>query len=659
LAGSNNNTVQQTNITLAELSMNSWFGNISVNLKLGLGFGLVLVLTSILALTGWTSLGSLIDRSNWMSDITQLNASLTKLRIVRLQYMLANGDESVAQNVQTSLDAFTAQQQKLLNTFKSPENRKLLNDQKTVITAYQQSLNKMREAYRNGNAARQVMGDKADIANAQIDALDSSVQQVPDSPERFTQYQAVTHAKQEFQLARYEVRGYTGNVNADTEARAAAQIEKTINGLKGLGVVFGSSQQAALSALESALGAYRSAVQNYKAANANIVSARAEMTTQGADIVTISDKLYDIQLERRDAESAQARSLQLISTLLALLVGIIAALVITRQITRPIQETLAVVERIASGDLSHNIQVTRRDELGVLQQGIQRMGTTLRELISGIRDGVTQIANAAEELSAVTEQTSAGVNSQKIETDQVATAMHEMTATVQEVARNAEQASLAAADADGQARAGDKVVAEAIAQIERLAAEVARSTDAMTHLQQESNKIGSVMDVIKAVAEQTNLLALNAAIEAARAGEAGRGFAVVADEVRGLAQRTQKSTEEIEGLVAGLQNGTQQVAAVMNNSRSLTDSSVELTRKAGVSLENITRTVSNIQSMNQQIAAAAEEQSAVAEEISRSIINVRDVSEQTATASDETAKSSVELARLGSQLQQMVSHFRV
>ncbi|WPN97435.1 methyl-accepting chemotaxis protein [Pseudomonas sp. MUP55] len=639
--------------------MNSWFGNISVNLKLGLGFGLVLVLTSILALTGWNSLGSLIDRSNWMSDITQLNASLTKLRIVRLQYMLANGDEAVAQNVQTSLDAFAAQQQKLLDSFKSPENLKLLNEQKAVITAYQQSLNKMREAYRNGNAARQVMGDKADIANAQINALDTSVEQMPESPERFAQFQAVTNAKEEFLLARYEVRGYTNNVSAETEARAAAQIEKAIAGLKNLNAVFGSSQQTALASLETALGAYRSAVQSYKAANANIVTARAEMTTQGTDIVTISDKLYDIQLERRDAESAQARSLQLISTLLALLVGIIAALVITRQITRPLQETLAVVERIASGDLSHNIQVTRRDELGVLQQGIQRMGTTLRELISGIRDGVTQIASAAEELSAVTEQTSAGVNSQKIETDQVATAMHEMTATVQEVARNAEQASLAAADADGQARAGDKVVAEAIAQIERLAAEVARSTDAMAHLQQESNKIGSVMDVIKAVAEQTNLLALNAAIEAARAGEAGRGFAVVADEVRGLAQRTQKSTEEIEGLVAGLQNGTQQVANVMNNSRSLTDSSVELTRKAGVSLENITRTVSNIQSMNQQIAAAAEQQSAVAEEISRSIVNVRDVSEQTATASDETAKSSVELARLGSQLQQMVSHFRV
>ncbi|WP_373694317.1 methyl-accepting chemotaxis protein [Pseudomonas entomophila] len=234
-----------------------------------------------------------------------------------------------------------------------------------------------------------------------------------------------------------------------------------------------------------------------------------------------------------------------------------------------------------------------------------------------------------------------------------------MAATVQEVARNAEQASHAATNADDEARTGDKVVSEAISQIERLAREVHRSTEAMTLLQQESQKIGSVMDVIKSVAEQTNLLALNAAIEAARAGEAGRGFAVVADEVRGLAQRTQQSTEEIEGLIASLQNGTQQVAEVMNGSRNLTDSSVELARKAGGSLENITRTVSNIQSMNQQIAAAAEQQSAVAEEISRSILNVRDVSEQTAAASDETAASSVELARLGGHLQTLVSQFRV
>jgi methyl-accepting chemotaxis protein len=639
--------------------MNSWFGNISVNLKLGLGFGLVLALTCILALTGWTSLGSLIDRSNWMSDITQLNAGLTKLRVVRLQYMLTNGDEATAQNVQTTLQAFSDQQQALLAKFKSPENLKLLKEQGTVIDAYKTSLAKMRDAYRTGNSARDVMGANAETASTLIDDLNSRVQQLPPSDQRFEQFQAITAAKQAFLLARYEVRGYTATTNAETEQKAVAQLDAAIASLKQLNVHLSDVQPEALRQLEAALGNYRSALQAYKAANSNAVQARKEMTDQGAAIVSLSEQLYQIQLDRRDAESAQARTLQLISTLLALLVGIIAAVIITRQITGPLRETLAVVDRIASGDLSQDVKVTRRDELGVLQQGIARMGVTLRDLISGIRDGVTQIASAAEELSAVTEQTSAGVNSQKVETDQVATAMHEMTATVQEVARNAEQASQAAAAADGEARAGDKVVAEAITQIERLASEVVRSTEAMGLLQQESDKIGSVMDVIKAVAEQTNLLALNAAIEAARAGEAGRGFAVVADEVRGLAQRTQKSTEEIEGLVAALQNGTQQVATVMNNSRALTDSSVALTRKAGASLENITRTVSNIQSMNQQIAAAAEQQSAVAEEISRSIVNVRDVSEQTAAASDETAASSVELARLGNQLQMMVSHFRV
>ncbi|EPA97780.1 methyl-accepting chemotaxis protein [Pseudomonas umsongensis] len=639
--------------------MNSWFGNISVNLKLGLGFGLVLALTCVLALTGWTSLGSLIDRSNWMSDITQLNAGLTKLRVVRLQYMLTNGDEVTAQNVQATLQDFSDQQQALLAKFKSPENIKLLKEQGAVIDAYKTSLAKMRGAYRTGNSAREVMGANAETASTLIDDLNSRVQQLPPSDQRFEQFQAITAARQAFLLARYEVRGYTATTNAETEQKAVAQLDVAIASLKQLNVHFTDVQPETLRQLETALGNYRSALQAYKAANSDAVQARKEMTDQGAAIVSLSEQLYQIQLDRRDAESAQARTLQLISTLLALLVGIIAAVLITRQITGPLRETLAVVDRIASGDLSQDVRVTRRDELGVLQQGIARMGVTLRDLISGIRDGVTQIASAAEELSAVTEQTSAGVNSQKVETDQVATAMHEMTATVQEVARNAEQASQAAAAADGEAREGDKVVGEAITQIERLASEVARSTEAMGLLQQESDKIGSVMDVIKAVAEQTNLLALNAAIEAARAGEAGRGFAVVADEVRGLAQRTQKSTEEIEGLVAALQNGTQQVATVMNNSRTLTDSSVALTRKAGTSLENITRTVSNIQSMNQQIAAAAEQQSAVAEEISRSIINVRDVSEQTAAASDETAKSSVELARLGNQLQMMVSHFRV
>ncbi|KTB70670.1 chemotaxis protein [Pseudomonas viridiflava ICMP 13104] len=640
--------------------MNSWFANISVNMKLAVGFGLVLVFTAILALTGWTSMSGLIKRSNWMSDITSLNAQLTKLRVTRLQYMVADGDEKVAETVQVSLDGFKAYQQKLLSSFKSPENVKMLEQLAAVIADYQQSLNNMRSGYKASTLARDELTTHAVKSLTVFDQLQAEVKNMdPADANRFDQYQIVTDAKDDLRLARYDVRGYTTNVTPETEQAAVSKLDAAIKDLDKLKATFTGPQADQLKQLETSLQAYRTTLQNFKTASANIAQARKEMTTQGQDIVKISEAMYQLQLDRRDQESAQARTTQIICTLLAMILGVIAAVIITRQITRPLKETMAVVDRIASGDLTQTVAVTRRDELGVLQQGIQRMGSTLRELIGGIRDSVVQIASAAEELSAVTEQTSAGVNSQKVETDQVATAMHEMSATVAEVARNAEQASHAASNADKEARDGDKVVGEAIAQIERLATEVGRSADAMNQLEQESDKIGKVMDVIKAGAEQTNLLALNAAIEAARAGEAGRGFAVVADEVRGLAQRTQQSTVEIETLVAALQSGTRQVSSIMLNSRELTVSSVELSRKAGTSLGSITQTVSSIQAMNQQIAAAAEEQSAVAEEISRSIVNVRDVSEQTASASEETAASSVELARLGGHLQTLVSRFRI
>jgi methyl-accepting chemotaxis protein len=418
--------------------------------------------------------------------------------------------------------------------------------------------------------------------------------------------------------------------------------------------------EQASQALEQYRGHFKDFTQ--AAGSSNEERSRQAQDALNTDIATLlqaSKALSTGQTAKRDHDKGQAKLWLGTASVLALVLGLGAAWLITRLIVGPLRVALQAAERVAAGDLSGNLHVARRDELGQLQTSMQRMTTNLRELIGGIRDGVVQIASAAEELSAVTEQTSAGVNSQKVETDQVATAMNEMAATVQEVARNAEQASHAAVNASKDARDSDEVVAQAMTQIERLATEVGYSTQAMAELKRESDKIGTVLDVIKAVAQQTNLLALNAAIEAARAGEAGRGFAVVADEVRSLAQRTQASTEEIEGLIGGLQSGTQQVSSTLENSRALTDSSVELTRRAGTSLLNISRSVSSIEAMNQQIAAAAEQQAAVAEEINRSVLNVRDISEQTSAASEETAASSVELARLGVHLQGLVGGFRL
>ena len=625
-----------------------------------MGFGAVLVLTLVLAWSGWGSLGSVIQRSGWMTEISHLNNTLTGLRIARLQFMIANGDTESTERLDKNLGIYLDQQTKLLGTFKNPVNVAMLKEQAGYNEQYQRSLNDMRQAYALANGAQRTIDSAAVRLTELTDAINALVVQLPEyDGERFENLLAITQIREQIKQAQYLLRIYLATSSAENINAVHAQLDVALATLYKHRSLVDLRSGDGVAKIRSVLGEYRAAISTLASATQAIAQARQEMTDQQKEIVRISDALYQFQLDRLDIESSEARSRLVISTALALLLGILAAWLITRQIILPLRTTLADVERIASGDLTATATITRRDELGVLQQGIQQMGSTLRELIGGIRDGVSQISSAAEELSAVTMQTSAGVNSQKEETDQVATAMHEMSATVQEVARNAEQAAQAATEADQEAREGDRVVAEVVAQIERMASEVVRSSEAMTALQSDSDKIGSVMNVIRAVAEQTNLLALNAAIEAARAGEAGRGFAVVADEVRGLAQRTQKSTEEIEQLVSALQGGTQQVSAIMQNSRNLTESSVELTRRAGTSLARITSTVSNIQAMNQQIATAAEEQSAVAEEISRSVVNVRDVSERTAAASEETAASSVELARLGSQLQTMVSRFRI
>ena len=629
-------------------------GNISVNRKLSLGFGLVLILTLLITATGWNGLASVIDRGEKLANISKIIILTKDLRIARLNYERDKGEQGNGE-VSLQLSELDKALEVARKQLVSPEDLVLIEQQLSAVADYKRAFDDIVKVTQAREANREQLGSTADNAVNRVGEIEKALLQ----GESVAQFNSVIELSKLLQQARFQVRGYTYSGKTQAEQPALDAIDNTLKEIASLPAKLPGEHLTNLQLAADALKSYRAAVTGFRDAQVASTQALERMHVQGNNLIDLSQKLSAIQIVKRDQDSQQAKTMLIGCALLALVLGIMAAWAITHQIVIPLHRTLKTVEYIAAGDLTHNTQTDRLDELGQLQVAIQRMTVNLRELIGGISDGVTQIASAAEELSAVTEQTSAGVNSQKVETDQVATAMHEMAATVQEVARNAEEASEAAVAADQQAREGDKVVGEAIAQIEKLALEVGHSTEAMGHLKRESDKIGSVLDVIKSVAQQTNLLALNAAIEAARAGEAGRGFAVVADEVRSLAQRTQKSTEEIEELIAGLQSGTQQVSSSMDNSRLLTDNSVELTRRAGESLGNITRTVSTIQGMNQQIAAAAEQQSAVAEEINRSVLNVRDVSEQTAAASEETAASSIELARLGTHLQTLVGRFKV
>lgn len=643
-------------------SLTQALGNTSVKLKLALGFGLVLLLTLAITLTGWHALDTTIERSEKLMAIGQLSNASKDLRIERITYRVENTQENAAAVVKR-LNELEAQLNALRSTMKDPNNLTQLSGQSETVRTFERTFTELGQILKARDKTREQLELQSEqamktVAQVETEVL-KAVSQEQDSSERLGEFTNISQLRQQIETARYHVQAYTYSGQEQYELTAIAAIDEALKEVSQIAEDQADANVSGLQQANQTLQSYREKLGQFKDSQIKAEAAQETMEALGNNLLASSAELSSLQTVQRDTEAARARTTLTSVAALALLLGLSAAWIITRQIIVPLQQTLIAAGRIAQGDLSKDLMVERRDEMGQLQTSMQQMTLSLRELISGIGDGVTQIASAAEQLSAVTEQTSVGVNSQRQETDQVATAMNQMTATVMEVARNAEEASNAAVQADQQAREGDRVVAEAIAQIERLAVEVGNSTQAMNQLKLESDKIGSVLDVIKSVSQQTNLLALNAAIEAARAGEAGRGFAVVADEVRSLAQRTQQSTEEIEELIAALQSGTQQVVTTLDNSRTLSDNSVELSRRAGSALEHITRTVSTIQSMNQQIATAGEEQSAVAEEITRSVLNVRDIAEQTAAASEETAASSIELARLGSHLQGLVGRFQV
>ncbi|WP_110970619.1 methyl-accepting chemotaxis protein [Pseudomonas huaxiensis] len=363
---------------------------------------------------------------------------------------------------------------------------------------------------------------------------------------------------------------------------------------------------------------------------------------------------------QRSADASQESFLLIIVALVLIMIGLVAiATLLTRSIVVPLAEALAVADRVATGDLTQTIKVEGQDEPALLLGALARMQSNLRSTLARISASSDQLASASEELHSVTEDTSRGLQQQSAEIEQAATAVNQMTAAVEEVANNAVSTADASKGADQTTRDGRDRVNQALQSIQALVGEVTSTAGDIEQLAASANEISRVLDVIGSIAGQTNLLALNAAIEAARAGEAGRGFAVVADEVRALAHRTQQSTGEIEQMIGQIQSGTERAVTAMHSSQGRAAGTLDVAESAGQALELIAEAIAAINQRNLVIASASEQQAQVAREVDRNLVNIRDLSMQTSAGANQTSAAAQDLSRLAVELNGMVAQFKV
>jgi methyl-accepting chemotaxis protein len=379
------------------------------------------------------------------------------------------------------------------------------------------------------------------------------------------------------------------------------------------------------------------------------LAALIEYNTKGAE-----------QASLRSSDASDEALRLIVATLALIMLALVAiATLLTRSIVRPLADAVAVAERVATGDLTRDITVTGRDEPALLLRALSRMQHSLRDTLRQIAAASDQLASASEELHTVTEDTSRGLHQQSAEIDQAATAVNQMTAAVEEVANNAVSTADASKGADQTTRDGRDQVNQALSSIQHLVNDVTGTSHEIEQLANSANEISRVLDVIGSIAGQTNLLALNAAIEAARAGEAGRGFAVVADEVRALAHRTQQSTAEIEQMIGGIQNGTERAVSAMHSSQGRASGTLEVAQAADQALELIADAIASINQRNLVIASASEQQAQVAREVDRNLVNIRDLAMQTSAGANQTSAAAQDLSRLAVEMNGMVAQFKV
>jgi methyl-accepting chemotaxis protein len=379
----------------------------------------------------------------------------------------------------------------------------------------------------------------------------------------------------------------------------------------------------------------------------------------GTLVDQLKESITDTSNELQEQASGASGKIKT-GIVIGILFGIIIAFFMARIITFPINAAVHAMDDLAEGegDLTHRLDEKGKSEIAMMAKSFNSFASKVQALVSQVAGSVENLSSVVSDVSSIVDQTQVGSKQQRQQTEHVASSITEMTTSVQDVASNANLAAASAQEADEYAKSGQTIVGETVSSINLLAAEIETGANVINTLSQDVESIGSVLDVIKDIAEQTNLLALNAAIEAARAGEQGRGFAVVADEVRTLANRTRESTTEIESMIKNLQVQADAAVDAITQGQEKAHASVDNASNAGKALNEITKSVATITNMNIQIATASDEQSNVAEKINQNVMDISQVADENANASNQLATSSDDLAQLATELQQLVSHFK-
>ncbi len=647
----------------------SW-KDLKIAQKLYIGFGSVLLLTLLTGYTGYNGLNNYSTSVTHSDDASTLAKWIKDVAVARRDYYLTKDEKHVE-----TVKSVVADMTKLMDGMKV---RMEMQTEKDGVDKISRLL--------NGDYMR-VLGAQLDNVRAQAKAQEAMESAETAARDLVRGNAGLNRFLADLQDCRVPAKTYLMKSSDEDAAKVNERVTKLVQD------VGGSSNS-----LQMALTAFKDNFNTVVKVRSQAAGLTQEITPIAAALVKGIDDIRETQQQNMRQAKSTAVTWALIFVFGALVIGTFVAFFISRAIANPIKAIAKVADDVSVGDIQHEIHFDSKDEIGVLANSFRQlidymkslanaaeriaandltvqvtpkgekdvlgnafktMTTNLTAMIRQVTDNSTQLVSAATEIASTSEQMARGSQEQTGQTAQVSSAVEEMTATIVESSRNAGEAANQAKEAANAARTGNQVVSQTIEGMNRIAQVVQESAKTVQELAKSSDKIGEIIGVIDDIADQTNLLALNAAIEAARAGEQGRGFAVVADEVRKLAERTGKATKEITDMIKGIQNDTKGAVAGMEQGINEVQQGRELADKAGESLNQIAGFAQKVMDMVQQIATAAEEQSAASEEIARSVEGIAKVTKENATGVEQSAAAAEQLNRQAEGLQKMVSRFKV